>query len=185
MFLACGFNHTLSGFSLVVPGVLVGPWADKVCPLPSPPAAAATAAAAAAAAAAQEIQMKHERWWDRERRWRRGPGSAWWLLEQQIGLCDGHGYERVHQEASHEMQNLSKCGVKLDAQGKLTLLEQAAAPVCLLPTALSVGKSVMLEIYVSVVRLFVRLYPLLIPNPRLVQNHAFSRPAAASTSERH
>jgi hypothetical protein len=39
------------------------------------------------------------------------------------------------------MQNLPKCGVKLDAQGKLTLLEQAAAPVCLFPTALSVGKA--------------------------------------------
>jgi hypothetical protein len=29
------------------------------------------------------------------------------MLEQQIGLCDGHGYERVHQEASHEMQNFT------------------------------------------------------------------------------
>ena len=61
----------------------------------------------------------------------------------------------------------------------------SVAPVCLLPTALSVGKSVMLGIYVSVVRLFVRLYPLLIPNPRQVQNYPFSHPAAASTSERH
>ena len=86
-----------------------------------------------------------------------------------------------------EMKKLSKYGAKMNAQDKLTLLEQAAqmsvAPVCLLPTAPSVGKSVMLEIYVSVVRLFVRLYPLLIPNPRQLQNCAFSRPAVACTSE--
>ena len=61
----------------------------------------------------------------------------------------------------------------------------SATPVCSLAAVAGVGKVVMLMISASFVCLFMRLYPLLIPNPRLVQNHAFSRPAAASTSERH
>eukprot|EP01046_Picozoa_sp_COSAG06_P037083 COSAG06_NODE_4151_length_4523_cov_5.299729_2_plen_63_part_00 len=61
----------------------------------------------------------------------------------------------------------------------------SAAPVCSLAAVAGVGEGVMLMICASIVCLFMRLYPLLIPNPRQVQNHPFSHPAAASTSERH
>ena len=96
--------------------------------------------------------------------------------------------KKHHEE---EMKKLSKYGAKMNAQDKLTLLEQATdecgvkASVCSLVAAPGVVKCVILGICLSVVCLFMRLYPLLIPNPRLVQNHPFSHPAAASTSERH
>jgi hypothetical protein len=61
----------------------------------------------------------------------------------------------------------------------------SATPVCSLAAVAGVGEGVILMISVSIVCLFMRLYPLLLENYTQVQNHPFSRPAAASTPQRY